>query len=62
MIFEVTMETTIGNSNDTLWQYVKPVGSVFESIRNVVANRLAKSGSEWAELFSRFNSGTSVQF
>ena len=54
------METTIGNSNPALWQYVKP-SSVFEGIRSVVANRLAKSGYEWADTFdSGYNSGTYV--
>jgi len=54
------METTIGNSNKSLWKYVQPLNSMFEGIRSMVANRLATSGGEWAELFSRFNSGTSV--
>jgi len=52
------METTIGNYNKSLWQRVQPVNSVFESIRSMVANRLATSGREWSEIFSRFNSGT----
>jgi len=52
------METTIGNSNASLWQYVQPQNSVFEGIRSMVANRLATSGGEWVKLFSRFNSGT----
>lgn len=54
----VTLETTIGNSNPALWKYVQPEGTVLEWIRNVVANRLASSGSEWASVFKRFNSGT----
>jgi len=56
--YQVTMETTISNYNKSLWQYVQPLNSVFESIRSMVANRLATSGGEWTELFSRFNSGT----
>ena len=52
------METTIGNNNDALWKFIKPTESVFECIRNVVANRLATTGSEWAEFFARYNSGT----
>ena len=56
--YKVTMETTISNYNRSLWQYVQPLNSVFESIRSMVANRLATSGGEWTELFSRFNSGT----
>ncbi|XP_068594488.1 putative phospholipase B-like 2 [Brachionichthys hirsutus] len=54
----VTLETTIGNSNPDLWKYVTPTGTVFEWLRNIVANRLATTGKEWAELFSKYNSGT----
>jgi hypothetical protein len=54
----VTMETTIGNDNEALWKYVQPTNSVFEAIRTVVANRLATSGSQWAQIFSQYNSGT----
>ncbi|XP_043924205.1 putative phospholipase B-like 2 [Protopterus annectens] len=54
----VTLETTIGNNNPALWKYVQPEGTVLEWIRNMVANRLASTGSEWASVFKRFNSGT----
>ncbi|XP_051888321.1 putative phospholipase B-like 2 [Pristis pectinata] len=54
----VTLETTIGNNNAQLWNFVKPVGSVMEWLRNIVANRLATSGAEWAAIFKKFNSGT----
>ncbi|XP_060641422.2 putative phospholipase B-like 2 [Anolis sagrei] len=54
----VCLETTIGNSNGSLWKYIKAEGSVLEWLRNLVANRLAKSGAEWASIFQRFNSGT----
>ncbi|RXM99252.1 Phospholipase B-like protein B, partial [Acipenser ruthenus] len=54
----VTLETTIGNSNPALWKFVTPEGTVMEWLRNVIANRLAKTGKEWAGLFSKFNSGT----
>lgn len=54
----VTLETTIGNSNPVLWTYVKPTESVMEWLRNIVANRLASNGKEWAEIFTKFNSGT----
>ncbi|MCI4378040.1 hypothetical protein PGIGA_G00211250 [Pangasianodon gigas] len=54
----VTLETTIGNSNPDLWKFVKPRGSVMEWLRNIVANRLARSGKEWADIFSQYNSGT----
>ena len=49
----VAMETTIGNSNKDLWKYVKPVGTVLEGVRSVVANRLATSG-QFSFLFSFF--------
>uniref|UniRef100_A0A4W3IB51 Phospholipase B-like n=1 Tax=Callorhinchus milii TaxID=7868 RepID=A0A4W3IB51_CALMI len=54
----VTLETTIGNNNPDLWKFVQPVGSVMEWLRNIVANRLAKNGEQWASIFKRFNSGT----
>lgn len=54
----VAMETTIGNSNKDLWKYVKPVGTVLEGVRSVVANRLATSGKTWTDVFGRYNSGT----
>ncbi|XP_064459280.1 putative phospholipase B-like 2 [Ornithodoros turicata] len=53
-----TMETTIGNENAELWKDVKPIGTVQEWIRNMVANRLATTGQEWTTIFSRYNSGT----
>jgi len=40
-------ETTIDNRNSSLWQYVVPDAIVFEWQRNMVANRLANSGTEW---------------
>ena len=52
------METTIGNSNATLWDDVKPKGQVLEWMRNIVANRLASTGKEWTDYFKRYNSGT----
>lgn len=55
---QVTLETTIGNNNPALWKYLEPRGSVLEWLRNIVANRLARSGPEWAAVFRRFNSGT----
>ncbi|XP_064378374.1 putative phospholipase B-like 2 isoform X2 [Dromaius novaehollandiae] len=54
----VALETTIGNSNPALWKYIRPQGSVLEWLRNIVANRLARSGPEWAAVFRQFNSGT----
>uniref|UniRef100_A0A3B3HSJ2 Phospholipase B-like n=1 Tax=Oryzias latipes TaxID=8090 RepID=A0A3B3HSJ2_ORYLA len=54
----VTLETTIGNSNSTLWKFVQPTGTVMEWLRNIVANRLATTAKEWAEIFRKYNSGT----
>ncbi|XP_037536378.1 putative phospholipase B-like 2 [Nematolebias whitei] len=54
----VTLETTIGNSNADLWKFVQPTDSVMEWLRNIVANRLAATAKEWAEIFGKFNSGT----
>ncbi|NXO99249.1 PLBLB protein, partial [Certhia brachydactyla] len=54
----VALETTIGNNNPALWKYLHPRDSVLEWLRNIVANRLARSGPEWATVFQRFNSGT----
>lgn len=54
----VTLETTIGNGNASLWQYVQPHGQVAEGTRSMVANRLATSGRMWTQLFSKYNSGT----
>ncbi|MEQ2171467.1 hypothetical protein GOODEAATRI_010972, partial [Goodea atripinnis] len=54
----VTLETTIGNSNPALWKFVHPKGTVMEWLRNIVANRLATTGKDWAEIFSKYNSGT----
>lgn len=53
----VTMETTNGNGNNALWKYVTPQ-SVFDWVRNLVANRLASNGREWCLTFEKFNSGT----
>ena len=54
----VSLETTIGNDNATLYTlYVQP-RSVFAWIRSVVANRLAPDAPTWAALFARYNSGT----
>lgn len=54
----VSLETTIGNTNKDLWQYVNAKGQVLEFIRTMVANRLADSGASWSSIFKKFNSGT----
>jgi hypothetical protein len=54
----IEMETTIGNSNPALAaRFISPL-SVLEWIRNIVANRLAASCTEWPDYYRRFNSGT----
>ncbi len=50
-------ETTLDNSNQSLWKFVTPLTNPYW-IRNIVANRLANNGSEWAKTFSLYNSGT----
>ncbi|XP_064483629.1 putative phospholipase B-like 2 [Ornithodoros turicata] len=52
-----TMETTIGNGNSSLLKYIVPTSNL-EYIRNIVANRLATSGSQWCDIFAKHNSGT----
>ncbi|XP_003386071.2 PREDICTED: putative phospholipase B-like 2 [Amphimedon queenslandica] len=53
----VTMETTNGIMNKTLWDFISPQ-SVLEPVRVMVSNRLASSGEEWCKTFKPFNSGT----
>lgn len=54
----VTLETTIGNSNNSLYNGITADGIVLEWVRSIVANRLAVNGAQWADLFARLNSGT----
>ncbi len=51
------IETTIGNSNPVLWQYVTPQTNLYW-IRIQVATRLAHGTVDWAEWFALYNSGT----
>eukprot|EP01027_Heterolobosea_sp_BB2_P023893 GEZU01035936.1.p1 GENE.GEZU01035936.1~~GEZU01035936.1.p1 ORF type:complete len:415 (-),score=136.28 GEZU01035936.1:22-1266(-) len=51
------IETTNGILNDTLLQLITPQ-SVFSWLRVIVANRMANSGPQWVQVFSRYNSGT----
>jgi hypothetical protein len=53
----VVIETTIGNNNASLYQYVVPE-SVLEWHRVVVANRLSTTSPGWVATFSGHNSGT----
>jgi hypothetical protein len=51
------METTNDIMNGSLWDLVKPQ-SIFTTFRVMVANRMAKNGKEWVEIYARENSGT----
>ena len=51
------METTNGIMNTTLLNYLTPQ-SILYWVRVIVAARMASSGPEWVESFSKFNSGT----
>ncbi|KAJ8723614.1 hypothetical protein PYW07_007594 [Mythimna separata] len=53
-----TSETTIGNSNSSLFALITPCGTVLEYARAMIANRLAHTGKEWAQIFRQYNSGT----
>lgn len=53
-----TLETTLQNDNKYLWRFVSPNNTVPEFIRSMIANRLARNGWTWTEVFSRHNSGT----
>uniref|UniRef100_G1PHR1 Phospholipase B-like n=1 Tax=Myotis lucifugus TaxID=59463 RepID=G1PHR1_MYOLU len=52
----VTLETTIGNRNPSLWKFVQPQDCV-EWVRNIVANRLASDRGHLSSLFApgRYN-------
>jgi len=51
------METTNSIMDTDLYDLVKPQ-TLLTWQRTVIANRLANSGSQWAQLFSKYNSGT----
>ena len=54
----VVQETTIGNSNPTLvQQFVTPL-TLMEWLRNMLANRLARTGVEWPMYYTLHNSGS----
>jgi len=53
----VVMETTNANANTDLWKMVVPQTLLYW-VRSFVANLQSNSGPEWAETFSRYNSGT----
>ena len=51
------METSLSNMNKTNSKLIKPQ-TVPTWIRHIVANRLARTPSEWAGMFLKFRSGT----
>ena len=51
------METTNGYMKSDLESLISPK-SVLESVRNMVANRLAPNALDWCEIFKEYNSGT----
>lgn len=53
------IETTLNILDESLYQQgVDPSSTVMAWVRNIVANRLAGTAKEWADLFSKENSGT----
>ena len=46
-----TLETTLFVYNTTLFDLVTPVGTMWEPVRVMTANRLATNGREWTEIF-----------
>lgn len=54
----VVIETTLNILNDELYKHVSSDSTVMAWVRTMVANRLAKTGKQWTELFSKYNSGT----
>ncbi len=53
----VVIETSLSVFNQSLYKSLTPQ-SVPCWVRSIVANRMAKSADQWAEIFSLFNSGT----
>ena len=47
----VSLETTLFVYNHSLYDTLDPVGAMWEPVRVMVANRLARSGREWTEIF-----------
>lgn len=54
----VVIETTVNVLDERLFDKVDPGASVLAWIRNLVANRVAATGAEWARVFALQNSGT----
>lgn len=54
----VVIETTLNILNDQLYTHVSSESTVMAWVRTMVACRLAKTGQQWTDLFSLYNSGT----
>ena len=54
----VTTESTLFVYDKSLYERNKPEGSVWEPVRAMTANRLARTGADWGGIFGRQNSGT----
>jgi hypothetical protein len=54
----VTTESTLFVYKEELYVTNRPEGSVWEPVRAMVANRLARRASDWGAIFGRHNSGT----
>uniref|UniRef100_A0A0N5AVB9 Phospholipase B-like n=1 Tax=Syphacia muris TaxID=451379 RepID=A0A0N5AVB9_9BILA len=52
------LETTITVYDKSLFSFTTDKDQIPMWMRAIVANQLAKSGKEWCEIFSRYNSGT----
>jgi len=50
-------ETTNNNYNMSLYKRLTPA-TVASWVRTMVANRLARTGKQWADIYARYNSGT----
>jgi hypothetical protein len=53
----VVTETTNGFMDSSLNHWIRPE-SLMSWVRAAVANRVAKSGAQWVDMFSLYNSGT----
>jgi len=54
----LVLETTLNILNDSLYSLVGPEKGVMAWIRSLLANRISSSAAEWANNFSKYNSGT----
>jgi len=52
------IETTVNLMEDSLLEKMCAINGIASWVRSVVANRLATTGEEWADTYSKFNSGT----